>query len=110
MSHLRLFDPSIDDDTDSLPQTVPFPGRRLRFDAPEWSPDDSNPSPLAALDRARSLSCNRTCPHCRRAAVTPLELADAQIGRGNLPIPGTGTLVGFRCECCRAEWPVKPVR
>jgi len=57
------------------------------------------------LDRARTLRRNDRCPHCCRALVKPLELADALRSRNNLPIPGTATLVGFHCESCHWEWP-----
>lgn len=61
---------------------------------------ESNP----ALRRARTLFNNRTCPYCRHPVVHPLELSDAFIGRGRLPVPGTATLVGFRCGRCEMEW------
>ncbi|MEX0717837.1 MAG: hypothetical protein WD066_14680 [Planctomycetaceae bacterium] len=61
---------------------------------------ESNP----ALLRARSLHRNRCCPECDHPVVQPLELADAFVGRGRIPVPGTATLVGFRCGRCAAEW------
>jgi hypothetical protein len=57
------------------------------------------------LDRARALYQNRQCPHCRHPVVSPVELDDAIISRGRLPIPGTATLVGFHCSSCHTEWP-----
>lgn len=57
------------------------------------------------LRRARLLRENSRCPHCGHPVVEPLELEDALYSRGNLPIPGTATLVGFHCEACHAEWP-----
>jgi hypothetical protein len=56
-------------------------------------------------ERARALHENRQCPECARPLVEPIELADALLTRNRLPIPGTATLVGFRCTCCRLEWP-----
>lgn len=57
-----------------------------------------------AASRAKTLRNNDECPHCRRALVEPLELADAVLSRNNLPIPGTATLVGFHCLTCHWEW------
>jgi hypothetical protein len=59
------------------------------------------------VDRARLIRENSKCPGCERHDVEPLELDDAQISsRSRLPIPGTATLVGFRCNDCGCEWPV----
>lgn len=60
---------------------------------------------MSLAERARILHENRTCPDCHHPVVQPLELEDALLTRNRLPIPGTATLVGFRCTCCRAEWP-----
>ncbi|MGH7127144.1 MAG: hypothetical protein ACREJB_09295 [Planctomycetaceae bacterium] len=60
---------------------------------------------LDAAMRARRLRENRRCPYCHSPVVEPLELADAVLGKGRLPIPGTATLVGFHCDRCAAEWP-----
>jgi hypothetical protein len=58
------------------------------------------------VERARVLFANRHCPVCRYPVVIPIELDDAVINRCGQPIPGTATLVGFRCRGCRAEWSV----
>ena len=58
------------------------------------------------ITRARLLFENRCCPSCSYPVVTPIELNDAQFNRNRLPIPGTATLVGFRCAGCEAEWSV----
>jgi hypothetical protein len=58
------------------------------------------------IERARVLFANRECPSCRYPVVLPLELDDASINKSGLPIPGTATLVGFRCRGCQAEWSV----
>jgi hypothetical protein len=63
---------------------------------------DSQPSAL----RAQRLNANQTCPDCSRAGVLPLMLNDGRMdGSGHL-VPGSATLVGFRCETCTHEWPV----
>ncbi len=54
--------------------------------------------------RARALHLNRSCPYCSHPIVQPIELRDSVMNRNQMPIPGTATLVGFRCECCQAEW------
>lgn len=61
---------------------------------------------LPALMRAQLLRDNRTCPCCTHPVVEPIELNDACVNRSGLPIPGTATLVGFRCGSCEHEWPV----
>jgi hypothetical protein len=56
------------------------------------------------LHRARNIFFNRECPDCGRVTVVPLELRDGIRGGDLRVIPGTGTLVGFRCRSCCAEW------
>jgi hypothetical protein len=58
------------------------------------------------VHRARTLYSNRHCPVCSYPVVLPVELDDAAINRCGQAIPGTATLVGFRCRGCRAEWSV----
>lgn len=56
------------------------------------------------LARARLLYENRRCPVCDRAAVEPIESQNALKCRDNMPVPGTGELLGFRCNVCEHEW------
>lgn len=56
------------------------------------------------VSRARLLYRNSTCPTCGRATVDPIELDDALINRSGLPIPGTASVVGFRCTACSHNW------
>lgn len=58
------------------------------------------------LARARVLHENRCCPECGRAAVMPVEATDLLWSRNGLPIPGTGTLIGFQCDICNHEWEI----
>jgi hypothetical protein len=60
------------------------------------------------ISRARLLYQNKRCPHCSHPVIEPIELANAVLNRNRMPIPGTATLVGFRCGCCQAEWPASP--
>lgn len=61
---------------------------------------------LNVIERARALFANRQCPVCHFPVVIPIELDDAVINRCGQPIPGTATLVGFRCQGCCAEWSI----
>jgi hypothetical protein len=58
------------------------------------------------IHRARALYANRHCRVCHYPVVLPIELDDATLNRCGQSIPGTATLVGFRCRGCRAEWSV----
>lgn len=64
------------------------------------------PAPMNVITRARLLFENRSCRSCGYPVVVPIELDDAQLNRNGQEIPGTASLVGFRCEGCRAEWSV----
>lgn len=61
---------------------------------------------LDVLVRAQLLRDNRECPECGHPLVEPVELNDARVSRNGMPIPGTATLVGFRCCSCEIEWAV----
>jgi len=61
---------------------------------------------LRSIYRAKKIKEHRSCPKCQAATVVPVELANAMLNRNRLPIPGTATLVGFRCTQCESEWPV----
>ena len=66
-------------------------------------------NPVGEMDiisRARALFNNRQCTDCGYPVVEPIELADPTINRNGMAIPGTATLVGFRCCGCRNEWSV----
>ena len=115
MSRLSIFSPTVDETVQ--PVVLPFPS--VVESRPSAQPTHALPSDrhwrremrrfdVSTLHRARALSENRTCRFCRHAQVEPIELDDPQYGRGNLPIPGTASLVGFRCHSCRSEWPHGP--
>lgn len=109
MSRLKLYWPdvrgqlngaahiAVSEEETAEPAVIPF-SRTNR-----WAATDSPSADV--IERAATLHANSVCPGCRRPGVEPLELNDALIGRGNLPIPGTATLVGFRCNGCGTEWP-----
>lgn len=63
---------------------------------------DTNPSAL----RAQRLNANQSCPDCSRVGVLPLMLNDGRMDNSGRLVPGSATLVGFRCETCSHEWPV----
>lgn len=56
------------------------------------------------LNRARLIYANRYCPECGRASVVPVDAEPALMSRNHMPIPGTGRLVGFECDCCGHAW------
>lgn len=58
-----------------------------------------------ALKRARILFKNQQCPACHSSDIEKLELRDGLLNQKNRLIPGTSTVVGFRCESCDSEWP-----
>ena len=82
------------------PRIIPFPGtlRRSSRSTREEVPK------LDVISRTRLLFANRQCRQCRYPVVEPLELDDAEVNRQGLEIPGTSTIVGFRCHSCDAEW------
>ena len=102
MSQLRVFRPvALDaderiDPDESEPVILPF-ALSSRF--------SGNYQLLDPLLRARTIHQNRRCAYCGYPIVEPIELDDCVLNRNRLPVPGTATLVGFRCDRCRAEWP-----
>ena len=56
------------------------------------------------LARARIIHENRICEECGRAAVVPVDAEPALSFRDSMPVPGSGTLVGFACDSCGHEW------
>jgi len=61
-----------------------------------------SPSPL---QRAQQIHANCECPACHAALIIPLVLNDGRRACSGEEVPGTATLVGFRCDVCSAEWP-----
>ena len=59
-----------------------------------------------SLTRAKALHANRTCKSCGAGGVEPVLLADTVRDAAGEVVPGSGTLVGFHCGRCEAEWPV----
>lgn len=57
------------------------------------------------LRRARRIHAHCQCPECRSALIVPLVLNDGIRDQSGEEIPGTSTLVGFRCDVCSTEWP-----
>ncbi|MCA9018863.1 MAG: hypothetical protein KDA74_01880 [Planctomycetaceae bacterium] len=57
------------------------------------------------LKRARAIFLNQHCTECGSSAVEKLELRDGLLNQKNRLIPGTATVVGFRCHSCDSEWP-----
>ena len=106
MSILRLYDPECADSElgTEFPATVPL-RRETQLDASEWRRQSPRESSHQAAQRAHMLRQNSTCPHCQRGGVIPLLLNDGVRGFGNQTVPGTGSLVGFRCITCHGEWP-----
>ena len=66
------------------------------------------PAPAAStpLTRAKALHANRTCRCCGAGGVAPVLLADTVRDAAGDVVPGSGTLVGFHCGRCEAQWPV----
>lgn len=64
------------------------------------------PSKMDVITRARVLFNNRQCQECGYPVVEPVELPDSAVNQSGLSIPGTATLVGFRCKGCSCEWSV----
>lgn len=84
---------------ENSPMILPFQRRYPRKAAAPKQQEDW------VLKRARILFQNQNCPSCNSASIEQLELRDGLLNRKNRMIPGTATVVGFRCECCDTEWP-----
>lgn len=77
------------------PLVFPFPPRGV-FSCPQTQEQ--------LLSRMKTVYKNRTCHACQAPGVIPLQKNDDLLNRNRMPIPGTATLVGFRCHRCSAEW------
>ncbi len=82
-------------DSDGAPVILPFPRRSARA---------AIDTQQALLTRARIIHENRCCPICNRAAVVPVDSERSLLSRDHMPIPGSGTLLGFECESCGHSW------
>lgn len=102
MSQLKLYNPSCLDAEHDYPRDESDPVILSFHRFAGYSRDFRLIDPL---NRARVLRKNSVCPHCHKPDVTPLQLNDARLNRNGKPVPGTATIVGFHCQCCRAEWP-----
>ncbi len=101
MSCLAIYRPG-DHVTEEAPATIPFPkiykvGKRC----------DHNRALDKTVERAKLVYANRCCRDCGSVAVVPLELNDSLLNASLQPIPGSATIVGFRCNSCFHEWPAK---
>ena len=101
MSRLSVYWPEEANLTDHFsdePRILPF--RRTELNT------ESVPQHVDVVTRARLLFSNRKCHSCSYPVVEPVELSDSIKNRNGLAIPGTATLVGFRCCGCQSEWTV----
>ena len=83
------------DANSDAPVILPFPRRSRRA---------ANNAQQALLTRARIIHENRCCPICNRAAVVPVDSERSLLTRDHMPIPGSGTLLGFECDACGHSW------
>lgn len=115
MSRLKLYWPERDRDEFSSPTSssrfeessdgeMVIPIRKFRADRSAAPARGS--SMMSLLVRAQAIRENCECPSCGHPVIEPIELNDGTPSRNGLPIPGTATLVGFRCCGCEQEWSV----
>lgn len=84
--------------TDEKPATIPFPRvHKIR----EYSAQNE------VVERAKLVHANRCCQQCGSVAVDSIELNDALLNASLQPIPGSATIVAFRCNGCYHEWPAR---
>ena len=70
----------------------------------DWVEKLHSPDSNSAAFRAQRLNAHQTCPGCQRVGVLPLMLNDGRIDNSGRMVPGSATLVGFRCQECHHEW------
>lgn len=102
MSRLSVFWPDEIKSSSTIdqPMILPFPQRK------SVSKSTNAPPPMDVITRARVLFENRRCTDCGYPVVEPIELPDSATNLSGLAIPGTATLIGFRCCGCQTEWSV----
>lgn len=116
MSRLSVYWPEDLDATSTTmeadePVIIPFRGRDLsnndgetvsyRISIPFLKGDHSHRD---VISRARLLFTNRQCRRCDSPVVIPIDLNDGDVNGQGLEIPGTATIIGFRCHSCDARW------
>jgi len=95
MSQLSVYCPPAEDDAPQVLSYSQFAARRRGRQM------------VNIVTRARLEKSNRQCPCCRRVTVRSIELRDAITNHNGATVPGTATVVGFQCNACRHEWPVR---
>ena len=88
---------------DTEPSILPFPGQSRRVAENEVlngiGPEEQSPA-----ERARLIHRNSLCRRCQKALVSLILAQDGRRdGTGGF-VPGTQSLIGFRCDCCHSEW------
>jgi len=109
MSDLKVYCP---DAEPAISEATPTDQAEARTDSnepeiysfAEWVDKLRQPDANPAALRAQRLNSNQTCPDCCRAGVLPLMLNDGRMDGSGRLVPGSATLVGFRCETCSHEW------
>ncbi|HUG18776.1 MAG TPA: hypothetical protein VMM56_07340 [Planctomycetaceae bacterium] len=101
MSRLKLYSP----DEVVLPFSQETEDTRFSSSRTSCRIPVGGDSMIDVLIRAQTIRDNRQCIDCGHPIVELLELNDGTFNRNGMPIPGTATLVGFRCASCNAEWP-----
>ena len=91
---------------DAEPAILPFPGRRQPL-TDGSQPNGIHPDEQSPAERARLISRNSLCQRCRRKLVSLILADDGRRDGSGEFVPGTQTLIGFRCECCHSEWPAR---
>ena len=108
MSLLRIFRPDKEtplavSETARIAEDSAIDNKPVLLNFDEWS---QRLRPQAAtLKRARQIHSSCQCPSCQSALVVPLTLNDGRRDQSGEDVPGSATLVGFRCDVCLAEWP-----
>lgn len=100
MSTLKIYRP---DQAHNNAQPVDILSFRRPWESRQQQQQDE--ATRRVLIRAKLIRANRECPCCNSASVVPIELGNAILNRNRLPIPGSATIVGFRCTLCENEWP-----
>lgn len=91
---LSLYAPDAESTSEALAEILPFPVKYARDSA------------IHVLKRSQTITENRKCPACKARSIQTIELHDGIKDVWRYTVPGTASLVGFRCDGCGTEWPV----